>query len=432
MGLDASARAKDEAPGFLHRAARWYKVVSVGARKKVGQGGASPGKGDVAQECYLRSVELLRKNSTPGGVIACAPSAKAVDRRYASIFGRDAAICAMGMAAAGEEDLVEIARRSLLTLAGHQALNGQIPKYVRPEAGEVDFWYSGCIDATLWWLIALHVLDREALGAALGPQLRDNVARAKNWLLCQEHQGFHLLQQNEASDWADVMPRSGFVLYSNALWHIVKRLWRIPGARRTGLFFRSIFAPFGREVPDNRRVRVLTHYIRQRTEPSPFFLSFVNFSFFGGEVDVLGNVLALLAGLAPASEAARMADGLIALGANEPWPVKVVENPILPESPLWRDYMYRHRQNLPYQYHNGGIWPFAGGFWVMLLQKLKRHELARRELTRLAEANRLGDWGFYEWLHGRTGQPMGMRGQSWNAATYIMAYKSVFEGKKVM
>jgi hypothetical protein len=148
---------------------------------------------------------------------------------------------------------MEIASRSLITLAEHQAPNGQIPKYVRPEAGEVDFWHSGCIDATLWWLIALHVMDREARGEALRLKLRENAARARHWLLCQEHQGFHLLQQNEASDWADIMPRSGFVLYTNALWHVVKRLWRIPGLRRTGLHFRSIFAPFGREVPEDRR-----------------------------------------------------------------------------------------------------------------------------------------------------------------------------------
>ena len=41
-----------------------------------------------------------------------------------------------------------------------------------------------------------------------------------------------LLQQNEASDWADIMPRSGFVLYTNALWHRVKRLFDLPNAAR--------------------------------------------------------------------------------------------------------------------------------------------------------------------------------------------------------
>ena len=42
-----------------------------------------------------------------------------------------------------------------------------------------------------------------------------SIERAIHWLLAQEHQRFFLLQQNEASDWADIMPRSGYVLYTN-------------------------------------------------------------------------------------------------------------------------------------------------------------------------------------------------------------------------
>src|SRR5690606_39832512 len=44
----------------------------------------------------------------------------------------------------------------------HQADNGQIPKYVDPYGKESDFWYLGCIDATLWWLIALRFYARHA------------------------------------------------------------------------------------------------------------------------------------------------------------------------------------------------------------------------------------------------------------------------------
>ena len=43
-------------------------------------------------ECYARALDLLKKNSEPSGIIACARSAKSVGRNYASIFGRDAAI----------------------------------------------------------------------------------------------------------------------------------------------------------------------------------------------------------------------------------------------------------------------------------------------------------------------------------------------------
>jgi glycogen debranching enzyme len=83
--------------------------------------------------------------------------------------------------------------------------------------------------------------------------------------------------------------------------------------------------------------------------------------------------------------------------------------------------MERHRQNLPYQYHNGGIWPFVGCFWVMLLARRGLREEARRELERLATLNSVNGWEFNEWFHGKTGQPMGMPGQSWNAAMFLLA-----------
>src|SRR5690606_21652009 len=101
----------------------------------------------------------------------------------------------------------------------HQADNGQIPKYVDPSGRESDFWYLGCIDATLWWLIALRFYSRHARDPSLELLVQPNVERALTWLRCQEHPRLYLLQQNEASDWADIMPRSGFVLYSNALWY---------------------------------------------------------------------------------------------------------------------------------------------------------------------------------------------------------------------
>ena len=102
----------------------------------------------------------MRRNSTPAGIMACSRTERAARRHYTSIFGRDAAICSLGMVASGEPDLIDTARAGLLTLARHQAPNGQIPKYVKPETGDVDFWYSGCIDATLWWLIAVDFFDR--------------------------------------------------------------------------------------------------------------------------------------------------------------------------------------------------------------------------------------------------------------------------------
>ena len=110
---------------------------------------------------------------------------------------------------------------------------------------------------------------------------------------------------------------------------------------------------------------------------------------------------------------------------HKPWPVRVVCAPILEASVFWRPYMSRHRQNFAWQYHNGGIWPFVGGFWVVALAEHGERPRARRELAALARVNALDNWAFAEWLHGKTAVPAGMRGQSWNAAAFLMAHHAV-------
>jgi hypothetical protein len=400
------------------------------------------------ETCHARSVELLRRNLSPGGILAATPGKRADLRGYTAIFGRDAAVCALGMALSGDTVLEREAATGLHTLAAHQASNGQIPKFVDMQRREADFWYLGCIDSTLWWLIALAFLDlraskrgvpRRAAGASwdslrcapvggLRGRYANGIRLALQWLLAQEHQRFFLLQQNEASDWADIMPRSGFVLYTNALWYFVKRLYRLEHAPQTLENFNGLFHPFSAALAEYRRARLLNDYVLRRAGRPDLYLSFVNFSFFGEEGDVFGNVLAVLLGLADARAARRTLDALERSRAHDPYPVRAVTRPIKRASTLWRPYMARHRQNLVWQYHNGGIWPMVGGFWVMALVANGRRQQAREELVKLARACALKNWAFTEWLHGKTLAPRGMPGQSWNAAAYLMAERAVDDG----
>jgi glycogen debranching enzyme len=384
--------------------------------------------------CHARSIDLLRTNLSAGGILAASPGKRADKRGYTAIFGRDAAVCALGMALSGDRLLASAAAAGLHTLAEHQAPNGQIPKFVDLHRREADFWYLGCIDSTLWWLIALAFLDSQALarGGRHTEGLRRRYARrielAIQWLHAQEHQRFFLLQQNEASDWADIMPRSGFVLYTNTLWYFVKRLYRLEQAEATKENFNGLFHPFSAGIAQYRRARLLNDYVLRRGRDRDLYLSFVNFSFFGEEGDVFGNVLAVLLGLADARASRRTLDALTKSRVNDPYPVRAVTRPIKQQSTLWRPYMARHRQNLVWQYHNGGIWPMVGGFWVAALVASGRKQQASEELVKLARACAVKNWAFTEWLHGKTLAPRGMPGQSWNAAAFLMAERAVASG----
>jgi hypothetical protein len=384
-----------------------------------------------AGTCRAKAVELLCHNLSAEGILAATPGTRSAARGYATIFARDAAVCAIGMALSGDARLEREAATGLVTLAARQAGNGQIPNFVDPRGDEADFWYLGCIDATLWWLIALDYLDRRDTGAGLRQRFAPHIAKAIGWLDAQEHQRFVLLQQNEASDWADIMPRSGFVLYTNALWYRVKQLYGLPRAGETHANFNRLFHPFGAGRAEYRRERLFAHYAKRSAKNRDLYLSFVNLSFFGDEGDVFGNLLALLCGLADREAQRRILHALDRAGVAAAWPVRVVCDPIAAGSFLWRPYMSRHRQNFAWQYHNGGIWPFVGGFWVAALALAGERERADTELAKLAGVNALEDWSFREWLHGRTLEPCGMRGQSWNAAAFLIALDAVRGGTSV-
>src|SRR3982751_4860890 len=82
------------------------------------------------ETCHTRSIELLKRNLTDGGILAATAGDRAEKRGYAAIFGRDAAVCAIGMAVSGDKQLEQAAVTGLQTLADHQAPNGQIAKFV--------------------------------------------------------------------------------------------------------------------------------------------------------------------------------------------------------------------------------------------------------------------------------------------------------------
>jgi len=379
--------------------------------------------------CHERSIELLKRNLTKGGILAATPGDRAEQRGYTAIFGRDAAVCALGMAVSGDKQLEREAMTALHTLADHQAPNGQIAKFVDLQKREPDFWYLGCIDSTLWWLIALATLDRRGQPRGLLRRYSRKIQLALQWLLAQEHQRFFLLQQNEASDWADIMPRSGFVLYTNALWYLVKRMFGVPHLEATYENFNGLFHPFSARLAEYRRARLLNEYVLKKGRDRDLYLSFVNFSFWGDEGDVFGNVLAILTGLADERATRRTLDALTRERVGDPYPVRAVTHPIRHKSSLWRPYMARHRQNQVWQYHNGGIWPMVGGFWIAALAGAGRVRQAREGLVGMARACEVGNWAFTEWLHGQTLAPRGMPGQSWNAAAFLMAEHAVATGE---
>jgi hypothetical protein len=145
---------------------------------------------------------------------------------------------------------------------------------------------------------------------------------------------------------------------------------------------------------------------------------------FNWRCDTYGNILAFLMNVLDIDRARTAFQFMWGVGVNQPWPVANLYPVVQAGDGDWRSYYTVNLLNLPHHYHNGGVWPFIGGLWVRFIHRLGFHEVACRELVRLAEVNQLGragEWEFNEWVHGQTGRPMGKAYQAWSAASFLRA-----------
>ncbi|MFQ5878883.1 MAG: amylo-alpha-1,6-glucosidase [Dehalococcoidia bacterium] len=409
-------------------------------------------------ECYARAVDLLRRNATDHGFLA----SSGLDQ-YRAIWGRDACIAAIGAHLTGEPDLLAAARRSLTTLMSTQAPLGQVAGVHWPQRGYWDWQEAGCTDATAWFVIALWHHFRTTTDGAFLASAWPAVCKAITWLQYQDVNNFGLLDSPQGADWMDAtLNRGGKVFYVNCLYYkaslcvgeMAATLGQAPpldaeavrdkigllfwpqGHRRYVELLSHVPYPTGASANFPHLCSVRAYQAATRPDRR-HYLSHVAPGRFVDVFDTLANFLAILWDIADAEKAAHILDYCRDVAISQPYPARVLAEPLMARSDRWglrqrqaERYQPPRWRSSPYRYHNAGVWPFVGGFYVLALASAGQRQEAQRQLVRLAEANRLGQrpWEFNEWLHGRTGRPCGAPFQTWNAAMYIAAHKAVTSG----
>jgi glycogen debranching enzyme len=390
---------------------------------------------------------------------------------YKQVWARDSMISGMGLWLCKDDEARQIHRRSLDSLRSLQSPLGKIAHNVgysdvedpalvaiggRLDGGEPgaqrhivkDTTHAGCVDSNLWFILGQYYHYRHGHDLDYVRGVWPSLERSLLWLRYQDSNECGLLEVHEAMDWADLFSNRYNVLYDNVLYFAA---WKAMGALAEALGHESAsyFATaddirrkvnallwYGPESPkdwdwiNQERKEWLYPIKRVETElvVRPFYLPYMGFREYADRFDTLGNLLAIVFGVAGPAQANLILDYIHKTGLNEPFPVRCVYPEIRPGEADWREYFRVRNLNIPHHYHNGGAWPFIGGFYVMALVQAGRLDEARYQLGKLAQMNSLGvkdEWEFNEWFHGQSGRPMGFAGQSWSAGMYLCAYDAV-------
>ena len=295
-------------------------------------------------------------------------------------------------------------------------------------------------DGGLWWIVGSTLL-------APDPEVIRQVLR---WYEHQDVDQSGLLSIQESSDWQDLFCTRGKGLYINCLYVLALRCATDLLGGAEGEQLRSRAALVTERINtwfwyagDGNMLRHISHTFstegtprqdslgRPRWTPRKrflagerYYLPYLGFRSAGEWFDSFGNLLAILAGVADRQQTNIILD-FMSRHSMDAWPVRSLTPVVRPGDPDWRDYY--NTLNVPHNYHNGGVWPFLGGFYVAALVKAGRGDAAAAALLRLAELNRLGQ--FNEWHHGETGEPMGVEDQAWSAGMYLFACECVRRGQ---
>ncbi len=407
----------------------------------------------LVDDARQRATDILHRCATPHGF-----RASALATGYPQIWARDSMIVFLGAAATGEPALLAAGKASLEIMSRHQSLRGMIQLNVNPDTGYVSTENAGSVDGNLWYLLG-HYLHLQLTGDVefMASHWR-TIDRAMTWLEYQDMNECGLLEVPEAGDWMDLLAVRYNVLYDNVLYYAATLAYQIMCRQLPeGILCHQLpVNPLGIHerlnllmwidrcwVPDHfaehleklKSIRLewfMLYHNMGTISSRPYYLPWVAFREYGDWCDSLGNLLAILTGVADRHRAEHILRYMHQVGMAEPFPTKAIHPPIYPNEANWREYYRSRNLNLPHQYHNGGIWPMIGGFHVAALVRHGWTSEADRLLHSLADANRQGmyhDWEFTEWMHGESGHPMGFGQQAWSAAMFLYAEHAVRTGK---
>ncbi|MFZ5955715.1 MAG: glycoside hydrolase 100 family protein [Nanoarchaeota archaeon] len=364
----------------------------------------------IIDECFEKANEVIENCSTENGLFASGGT-----NGYDAVWSRDSNISFLGASLVKNKLFKKTFRKSLVLLGENQSEKGQIPNCVdkfSERKPHVDF---KSIDSTLWFIIGHYIYKSRYRDASLFNKHKNKIKKALVWLSYQDSSENKMLEQLPTTDWQDAFPHKyGYTINSQALYYKVLMLSKKKEDAKILKKNTNENIDVGLWISD--------FYVPYRWKNHGKYLEI------GEWFDSLGNILAIIFGLADKKQSEKILFYIKKNKIAEPYPIKAIYPPITEKSKDWQDYYKDCAAGKPNSYLNGGIWTYIGCFYVCALVKMKQFKEAEEQLEKIANANLRGN--FPEWIHPKTKKNFGKL-QAWDAGAYILAYESL-KRKKVL
>lgn len=393
------------------------------------------------EEAYLQALDLLRKASSPEGFLASASEVT----NYYRVWARDGVITGLAALVSEDQELIATFRKTLRTLAAHQAELGQIPSNVMLQAGKTEVSFGGLcgrVDTVPWFIIGVcnfvHLQQDYRLLDEMMPHLQKACQIMEAW----EFNNRGLMYVPQSGDWADEYILHGYVLYDQLL-----RLWAL---RCLGT------------LTEDAKIRLKAEWVGELLKvnywPDPAYLGspmvyhegayrrlleqkpkqyYWQAAFwpggYSGKLDALANSLAVLLQLGEHQQQHQVLQYMEQI--RQQMPLQLVPQfypPVEKYDKGWEELQENNKytfRNHPHEFHNGGSWTVFNGFTGLALLSHDQKQPAQTLLASVNEANKQGyegsEWGFYENYHSREGHALGTPYCTWSAAGAILLHQGL-------
>ncbi|MFC4685372.1 glycoside hydrolase 100 family protein [Epilithonimonas pallida] len=365
------------------------------------------------------ALNIIRKAITEEGILA---SAQQRDN-YARVWARDSMMAGFAGILINDEEILAGLEKSILTLAKHQAENGQIPSNVFNDKASYGT-HVGRTDATTWWIVVTCEYIIRYNKTELKKDLEEKISKALSCLKTWEYNQRGFLYSPLGGNWADEYVTSGYTLYDNVL-----RYWAVKNA--AGLYQNEelenqatnikklIQDNFYKTESDSLKYHETAY---SKTEFKPYFWASLNANGYDVRFDLAGNALAILLDFELDFKAfSEFLEELYTEFGH--WMLPVFYPVIYPGDYDWKllenNYSYSFK-NEPHHFHNGGSWPIFLGWLCLALNRKGLAEIPGKILSQYEQLMQEKGFHFREYYSTDKLLPLGTEQLCFSASGYLM------------